>query len=55
MRTLPVGITLYQGHFSFASPITSAIWIVAIVPLALLVVLFQKRVVGGLTQGGLQG
>ena len=29
--------------------------IVAIVPMALLIALFQERVVGGLTQGGLKG
>ena len=55
MRTLPVGITLYQGEFSFPWPIISAALIVAIVPIALLIALFQERVVGGLTQGGLKG
>ncbi len=55
MRTLPVGITLYQGEFSFPWPIISAVLIVAIVPVAVLIALFQERVVGGLTQGGLKG
>jgi multiple sugar transport system permease protein len=55
MRTLPVGITLYQGEFSFPWPIISAALIVAIVPVAVLIALFQERVVGGLTQGGLKG
>ena len=55
MRTLPVGISLYQGEFSFPWPIISAALIVAIVPIALLIALFQERVVGGLTQGGLKG
>lgn len=55
MRTLPVGIALYQGEFSFPWPIISAALIVAIVPMALLIALFQERVVGGLTQGGLKG
>lgn len=55
MRTLPVGITLYQGEFSFPWPIISAALIVAIVPIAILIALFQERVVGGLTQGGLKG
>ena len=55
MRTLPVGITLYQGEFSFPWPIISAALIVAIVPIAVLIALFQERVVGGLTQGGLKG
>lgn len=55
VRTLPVGITLYQGEFSFPWPIISAALIVAIVPVAVLIALFQERVVSGLTQGGLKG
>ena len=55
MRTLPVGISLYQGEFTFPWPIISAALIVAIVPIAVLIALFQERVVGGLTQGGLKG
>jgi multiple sugar transport system permease protein len=54
-RTLPVGITLYQGEFTFPWPIISAALIVAIVPVAILIAIFQERVVGGLTQGGLKG
>ena len=55
MRTLPVGITLYQGEFTFPWPIISAALIVAIVPIAMLIALFQERVVSGLTQGGIKG
>jgi multiple sugar transport system permease protein len=55
MRTLPVGITLYQGEFAFPWPIISAALIVAIVPIAVLIAVFQERVVGGLTAGGVKG
>lgn len=55
MRTLPVGITLYQGEFAFPWPVISAALIVAIVPLAVLIVIFQERVVSGLTAGGMKG
>jgi multiple sugar transport system permease protein len=55
MRTLPVGITLYQGEFSFPWPVISAALVVAIVPIAVLIAVFQERVVGGLTQGGIKG
>ncbi|WP_077034733.1 carbohydrate ABC transporter permease [Pelomonas sp. KK5] len=55
MRTLPVGISLYQGEFTFPWPTISAALIVAIVPVAILIAVFQERVVGGLTQGGLKG
>ncbi|TAD89833.1 MAG: carbohydrate ABC transporter permease [Alphaproteobacteria bacterium] len=55
MRTLPVGITLYQGEFAFPWPIISAALIVAIVPIAVVIVIFQERVVSGLTAGGVKG
>ena len=55
MRTVPVGITLYQGEFAFPWPIISAALIVAIVPVAILIAVFQERVVGGLTAGGVKG
>jgi multiple sugar transport system permease protein len=55
MRTLPVGITMYQGEYTFPWPIISAALIVAIVPVAIVIAIFQERVVGGLTAGGLKG
>jgi multiple sugar transport system permease protein len=54
-RTLPVGITLYQGEFAFPWPIISAALVVAILPVCVLIVVFQERVVGGLTAGGVKG
>jgi multiple sugar transport system permease protein len=54
-RTLPVGIQLYQGEFAFPWPIISAALVVAIVPIVLLIVIFQEKVVSGLTSGGLKG
>jgi multiple sugar transport system permease protein len=55
VRTLPVGITLYQGEFAFPWPVISAALVVGIVPIAVLIVIFQERVVSGLTTGGLKG
>lgn len=55
MRTVAVGITLYQGEYAFPWPLISAALIVALVPIAVLIATFQERVVGGLTQGGLKG
>lgn len=55
MRTLPVGVALYQGEFTFPWHIISAALVVAIVPIAVLIALFQERVVGGLTAGGMKG
>lgn len=55
LRTLPVGIQLYQGEFAFPWPVISAALVVGIVPVAILIVLFQERVVSGLTAGGIKG
>lgn len=55
LRTLPVGIQLYQGEFAFPWPVISAALVVGIVPVAILIVIFQERVVSGLTTGGLKG
>jgi len=55
LRTLPVGIQLYQGEFAFPWPVISAALVVGIVPVAVLIVIFQERVVAGLTAGGIKG
>ncbi len=55
LRTLPVGVTLYQGEFAFPWPVISAALVVGIVPIAVLIVIFQERVVSGLTAGGMKG
>jgi multiple sugar transport system permease protein len=55
LRTLPVGIQLYQGEFTFPWPVVSAALVVGIVPIAILIVIFQERVVAGLTSGGMKG
>lgn len=55
MRTLPVGIQLYQGEYSFPWPLISAALVVALVPVAVIIAIFQERVVGGLTSGGVKG
>ncbi|PYE48948.1 carbohydrate ABC transporter permease [Deinococcus yavapaiensis] len=54
MRTVSVGVTLYQGEFSFPWPIISAAIIIAVVPVVTLIVIFQKRFVAGLTAGGVK-
>jgi len=55
MRTVSVGITLYQGEYVFPWPLISAALIVALVPITVLIVIFQERVVSGLTAGGVKG
>ena len=54
-RTLPVGITLYQGEFAFPWPEISAALVVGIVPVTALILFFQQQILSGLTAGGVKG
>jgi multiple sugar transport system permease protein len=55
MRTVPVGITLYQGEYSFPWAVVSAAVTLGIMPLVALIILFQQRIISGLTAGGVKG
>ena len=55
MRTVPVGITLYQGEFAFPWAVISAAVTLGIVPLVVLILFFQQRIISGLTAGGVKG
>ena len=54
-RTLPVGIQMYQGEFAFPWPTISAALVVGLVPVVIVILIFQERVVSGLTAGGIKG
>jgi multiple sugar transport system permease protein len=54
-QTLPVGIALFQGQYTLPWGEIAAASTVATVPLVLLVFLFQKRIVRGLSAGALKG
>jgi multiple sugar transport system permease protein len=43
------------SELAFFWPLISAALIVAIVPISMLIAVFQERVVGGLTAGGVKG
>lgn len=51
MRTITVGIALYQGEFTFPWATISAAVFMSIVPLLLLMLVFQRKIVEGLTSG----
>ncbi|MDZ7704552.1 MAG: carbohydrate ABC transporter permease, partial [Trueperaceae bacterium] len=55
MRTVPVGITFYQGEFAFPWAVISAAITLGIVPLVILIIFFQRRIISGLTSGGVKG
>lgn len=54
-QTLPVGIALFQGQYTLPWGEIAAASTVATVPLVLLVLLFQRRIVRGLSAGAIKG
>lgn len=54
MRTIPVGIALYQGQFTFPWGTISAATVVAVLPLVLVILRFQRRLITGLTAGAVK-
>jgi multiple sugar transport system permease protein len=54
-RTIPVGIALFGSEFVLPYGTIFAASVVSVLPIALLVVLFRRTVVSGLTQGAVKG
>ncbi len=54
-RTIPVGIALFGAQFTIPYGIIFAASVVAVVPIAVLVLVFRKSVVSGLTSGAVKG
>jgi multiple sugar transport system permease protein len=54
-QTLPVGIALFQGQYVLPWGEIAAASTVATVPLVLIVLLFQRRIVRGLSAGAIKG
>jgi multiple sugar transport system permease protein len=55
MRTVPVGITMYPGEFEMPWGTIFAAAALVTIPLIALVLLFQRRIVSGLTAGAVKG
>lgn len=55
MRTVPVGISMFQGQYDLPWGEIASATIIVTVPLIILVLFFQKRVVSGLTSGAVKG
>jgi multiple sugar transport system permease protein len=55
MKTVPVGVTLYQGEFTFPWPLISAAIVVTIIPVIGIIIVFQRKIISGLTAGGVKG
>lgn len=55
MRTIPVGIALFSGQYTVPYGTIFAGSVVAILPIVILVIVFRKWIIGGLTQGAVKG
>lgn len=55
MRTVPVGISMFQGQYDLPWGEIAAATIIVTIPLIILVLFFQKRIMSGLTAGAVKG
>lgn len=55
MRTIPVGIALFSGEYTVPYGNIFAASVVSVVPIILLVIIFRKWIVSGLTAGAVKG
>ncbi|MGG4034237.1 carbohydrate ABC transporter permease [Paenibacillus cisolokensis] len=54
-RTLPVGIMMFPGEYEFPWSTISAAIVVSVIPLVAVILIFQRKVVQGLTNGAVKG
>lgn len=54
MRTVPVGIALFPSNYELPWGDMAAATVVVTVPLIILVLIFQKKIIAGLTTGGVK-
>jgi multiple sugar transport system permease protein len=53
-KTVPIGIAMFQGQFSIPLGEIAAATIVVTIPLVIMVLVFQRRIVSGLTSGSVK-
>lgn len=54
MRTVPVGIAMFPSNYEIPWGDMAAASVIVTVPLIILVLIFQKRIIAGLTSGGVK-
>ncbi len=55
MRTVPVGIAMFQGEHDLPWGDISAASVIVTIPLIVMVLIFQRRIISGLTSGAVKG
>ena len=56
-RTVPAALSFFTGASQFQSPITAimAASVVVTIPIVIIILIFQRRIVAGLTSGAVKG
>ena len=54
MRTIPAGIALFPGEYAFPWETISAAAFIAIVPIVVFIIIFQNKIISGLTAGSVK-
>lgn len=54
-KTVPVGISMFQGRYTVPWGEIAAATVIVTVPLVIMILIFQKRIVSGLTDGAVKG
>ncbi|MGE5672432.1 MAG: carbohydrate ABC transporter permease [Mycobacterium leprae] len=55
MRTVPVGIAMFQGEHTLPWGDIAAASVIVTIPLIIMVLIFQRRIIAGLTAGAVKG
>lgn len=55
MRTVPIGIMMFQGEYDIPWGDISAASVFVTIPIIIIVLIFQKRIVSGITGGAVKG
>lgn len=54
MKTVPVGIAMFQGQYTIPWGEISAASIIVTIPLVIMVLIFQRRIISGITSGAVK-
>ncbi|NHM29378.1 carbohydrate ABC transporter permease [Neobacillus terrae] len=54
-RTVPVGISLYQSEYTIPWGDITAATVIVTIPIVIIVLLFQRKIISGLTSGSVKG
>ena len=54
-RTLPLAIWDYQGEFTMNTPMIMAVLTLSLLPMIILFIIFQDKLVKGMTAGAVKG